>query len=257
VNLGGAGKVSADTSGVAEFAVKRGFHVFAPAYDTNFNIVINDADYYGDARREEFDGMDHTSRYAARDAQPSEQLGLSPPDGVERRVQRGVAYLAERFPEEGWRHFLAADGSLRWSDVILTGTSHGASSAARFAMLVAVSRVLSFSGPRDNTCLDSTCAEPSAVVATWFSEVPATSIDRFYALTGVKDPQHVQHLVAFERLHYLGAVTEVDGAAAPYDDSHRLQSTSGAHSSYCGSAAYRDVCNYMLDVPPQNAAGVP
>ena len=76
VNLGGAGKVSADTSGVAAFAVKRGFHVFAPAYDTNYNIVINDADYYGDARREELDGMDHTSHYAVRDGQPDEQLGL-------------------------------------------------------------------------------------------------------------------------------------------------------------------------------------
>jgi hypothetical protein len=257
VNLGGAGKVSADTSGVAAFAVKRGFHVFAPAYDTNFNIVINDADYYGDARREELDGMDHTSHYAVRDGQPDEELGLSPPDGVERRVQLGLAYLAANFPDEDWGYFLTADGGVRWSDVIFTGTSHGASSAARFAMLERVSRVLSFSGPRDNTCPDVACATANAVVATWFNETPATPIDRFYALTGVKDPQHVQHLVAFERLHYLGTVTEVDGAQPPYDQSHRLQSSSGGHSSYCGSAAYRDVCNYMLGVPPENAAGVP
>jgi hypothetical protein len=257
VNLGGAGKVTADTSGVAAFAVKRGFHVFAPAYDTNFNIGINDAAYYGDARREELDGTDHTSHYAARDAQPAEELGLSPPDGVERRVRFGLAYLAASFPDEDWSYFLMADGEVRWSDVILTGVSHGASSAARFAMILSVGRVLSFSGPCDNTCTNIACTDPSAVIASWFSEAPATPIDRFYALTGVRDPQHVQHLVALERLHYVGAVTEVDGAAPPYGESHRLQSSSGDHSSYCGNAAYRDVCNYMLGVPPENAAGVP
>ncbi|HEX7453607.1 MAG TPA: hypothetical protein VF294_15040, partial [Polyangiaceae bacterium] len=118
------------------FAVERGFHVLAPAYDANFNIVINDADYYGDARREELDGLDHTSHYAARDGQPAEQLGLSPADGVEHRVRFGLAYLAANFPDEDWDYFLTADGEVRWSDVILTGTSHGASGAARFAMIL-------------------------------------------------------------------------------------------------------------------------
>ena len=257
VSLGGAGSTGAYTGGVAAFAVKRGFHVFAVAYDANFDIVLNDPDYYGDARLEEFDGHDHTSKYAIRDNKPSEQLGLSPADGVEQRVRLGLAYLAQHFASEDWSYFLTAEGEVRWSDVIFAGVSHGASSAVRFAMRVRASRALAFSGPRENTCMTITCVEPDAVIATWFKETPKTPADRFYGITGVLDTQHTQHLVAFEKLGFTGPVVDVDLKSAPYSSTRRLQSKSAGHSGFCDVAKYKDACNYMLGVPPENAAGVP
>ncbi len=257
VSLGGAGSTGAFTGGFAAFAVKRGFHVFSVAYMADFNIVIGDADYYGDSRLEEFDGVDRTSKYATRDNQPSERLGLSPPDGVEQRVRLGLAYLAEKYGDEDWSYYLDADGNVRWSDVIFAGVSHGASSAVRFAMVVRASRAIAFSGPRDNTCESVACTEPNAIVATWFGETPKTPRDRLFAITGGADSQHTQHQVAFEKLGLEGALVDVDKQAMPYGGSHRLKSTSGEHGSFCELAKYRDACNYLFDVPAENRAGVP
>lgn len=257
VNLGGAGSTGAFTGGAGAFAVKRGFHVFSVAYYADFDILIGDADYYGDARLEEFDGQDHTSRYALRDNEPSEKLGLKPADGVEQRVRLGLTYLDKTYKDEDWGYYLTADGKVRWSDVIFTGVSHGASSAVRFAMLVRASRAIAFSGPRDNTCASLACTEKDAIVATWFGESSKTPRDRFFAITGVVDSQHTQHLVAFEKLGIPGTVVDVDSQSMPYAGTHRLKSTSADHGAFCDNAKYRDACNYLLDVPPENRAGVP
>jgi hypothetical protein len=253
INLGGAGSTGSDAGGVSAFAVERGFHAFAVAYQANYNI---DADYYGDARLEAFDGVDRTSKYAVRDSDPSRELGLSPADGVVQRVTMGLRYLDAMYPDEDWAYFLDADGEVRWSDVVFSGFSHGASSAARYAMVVRAGRVLSFSGPRDNSCDDLVCEGGNAVVATWLSETPETPIERFYALTGGQDGQHLQHLVALEKLGFLGEPVDIETNTPPYGASHRLVSPSAGHSGFCGQAQYEDVCNYMLGVPPENAAGL-
>jgi hypothetical protein len=172
-------------------------------------------------------------------------------------VRLGLAYLSKQFANEDWSYFLTADGQVRWSDVIFAGESHGASSAVRFAMLVRASRALAFSGPRENTCMTVACNEPDAVIATWFGETPKTPRDRLYGITGSVDEQHTQHLVAFERLALTGSVVEVDTQAPPYANTRRLQSKSADHGGFCDVAKYRDACNYMLGVPPENSAGVP
>ena len=257
ISLGGSGSTGGSLGGPGDFAVARGFHVFAVAYDADYNILINDPDYYGDARREEFDGVDHTSRYATRDNKPDEKLGLDAADGVLRRVTMGLRYLKMTAPDEDWGYYLDAQNNVRWSDVIFAGVSHGASSAARFAMIVRAGGAIALSGPRDNTCNTLACTSAPNVIATWFNEVPKTPIDRFYAITGSTDAQHLQHTVAFERLHFLGAVTEIQGAHAPYGNSHRLTSMGSGHGAFCGTASFNEVCNYVFRVPVENQAGVP
>jgi len=166
-------------------------------------------------------------------------------------------YLSQKFANEDWGYYLTPDGGVRWSDVIFAGVSHGASSAVRFAVLVRASRALAFSGPRDNTCVSEACTEAGAVIATWFSEPTKTPADRFFGLTGVIDAQHTQHLVAFDKLGFSGAVVDVDKQKPPYAGTHRLQSTSADHGAFCDQSQYQDACNYMLGVPPENSAGVP
>lgn len=181
-------------------------------------------------------------------------IQLTPPDGVAERTRAALEYLHTSYPDEDWGYFLQQDGSVRWSDVIFTGVSHGASNSARFAALVRASRVVSVAGPRDNLCQNMDSANCGGDVATWLSETLKTPIDRFFGITGVKDDQHLQHLFSMQKLGYVGEPTSVDGAQAPYGGSHRLVHA-GGHDDVCANQAYRDVCNYAFGVPSENHAG--
>jgi len=86
--------------------------------------------FYGDARKEVWDGIEHTH------AGDFASIHMTPADGVAQRTQKALKYLDQAYPDEDWGYYLNADGSVRWSDVILTGMSHGASNVARWAMLV-------------------------------------------------------------------------------------------------------------------------
>jgi hypothetical protein len=176
-------------------------------------------------------------------------------DGVERRTQKALAYLHEGYPDEDWGYYLNADGSVRWSDVIFTGMSHGASNAARFAMLVRAWRAVSIAGPRDNGCTSLNQGNCGGIVATWLDEEPRTPSERFFGITGKADDQHTQHLFAFERLGYVGEPVVVLNGQPPYGGSHRFIAD-GAHEEFCGKAAYDAVCNLAYGVPPENFAGV-
>jgi hypothetical protein len=248
--FGGAGSRAGSLGGQGEFCARRGFHVLAIAAFQDYTIVIGDADFYGDARRQVFDGITHTTKGDFASVQ------MVAADGVARRTQKALAYLHDEYPDEDWGYYLQADGSVRWSDVIFTGMSHGASNAARFAMLVRAWRAVSVSGPRDNTCTSLNQADCGGVVATWFDEEPATPIERFFAITGTGDEQHEQHLYAMEHLGYVGEALEVRGSQPPYAGSHRFIAN-GGHEEFCGQSEYDAACNLAFDVPPENHAGVP
>ena len=250
VSFGGQGSTTGYVGGVGNFAAARGFHVLAVTYYTAYNIVRGDADFYGDARLEVFEGIDHTEDYEFA------SVHIGKPDCVETRVAKALAYLQGLHPDEDWGYYLNEDGSVRWQDVIATGMSHGASAVARIAMVRTLARVVSLSGPRDNTCADDPACT-NGVVAAWLDETPLTPIDRFFAMTGVMDSQHAEHRFAMERLSYVGLVIDVDAMAPPYGGSHRLSTSSAGHADFCGEASYADACNYMFDVPPENAAGIP
>jgi hypothetical protein len=246
----GEGTTAGTMGAGGEFAAHRGFHVLAIAAFQNYNIVIGDANFYGDARKEVFEGIEytHTGDFA--------NINMTPADGVEQRTQKALQYLDKMFPTEDWGYYLNADGSVRWSDVIFEGMSHGASNAARFAMLVRASRVVSVSGPRDNVCTSLNATNCGGVIGNWLYEVPQTPIDRFYALTGVTDSQHLQHLFAMQLLKYVGQAVNVIGAQPPYGGSHRLNASAG-HVDYCSQASYKAACNYMFGVPTENQDGTP
>lgn len=246
----GQGTTAGTMGAGGDFCAHRGFHVLAIAAFQNYNIVIGDAAFYGDARKEVFEGVEytHTGDFA--------KVQMTPADGVAQRTQKALQYLDKLYPGEGWGYYLNADGSVRWSDVIFEGMSRGASNAARFGMLVRAARVVSISGPRDNACTSLTAGNCGGVVAKWLYETPKTPSDRFYALTGVSDDQHLQHLFAMQTMKYVGAAVNVVGAQAPYGGSHRLVA-SGGHSDYCSQASYKATCNYLFGVPTENANGTP
>jgi hypothetical protein len=248
----GVGTTAGSIGSAGTFCVPRGFHVLGIAAFQNYNILENDAAFYGDARREVFDGIEHTHKYDFAN------IHMVPSDGVAKRTEMALKYLQKLYPGEDWGYFLNTDGTVRWSDVIFTGFSHGASSSPRFSMIVRASRSVSFSGPRDNTCSAFPACVGSAglISADWLAETPATPTDRFYTLTGTADDQYPQHLYAMNKIGYTGMPVSMS-VGPPFNGSHRLFVQGGGHASPCNETTYKAVCNYMFGVAPENVNGIP
>jgi hypothetical protein len=246
--FGGLGTNAGTLEAGGEFCARRGFHVLGIAAFQDYDILTKGADFFGEARRSVFEGVLHT-----REGEFA-NIDMTPADGVAQRTQKALAYLHAQYPDEDWGYFLQADGSVRWSDVIFSGFSHGGSNAARFAFLVRASRVVSLSAPRENTCTRLDLANCGGVVATWLGETSKTPMDRFFAITGKTDEQHLQHLFMMEKTGYSGTATSIDGAQPPYGNSHRLEAQAG-HTDFCQLSNYAAVCNYAFGVPQENQSG--
>jgi len=208
------------------YAASHGFHVFAVAYKNDVSPVQNDPGFFGNLRLEAFDGTDRTPA-----------VTVTRPDCVEVRTAKALAYLQKRDAAGKWSGYLDRDGQVRWSDVIFAGHSHGASSAAVYAKVRRVDRVISFAGPRDT----------NPVTATWLSMKSATPIDRFYGFTGTDDPQYPDHQKAFEVMGYRGALVNVGDARPPYGGSHRLAYT-GGHGDAIDCARFADACKVLFGI---------
>jgi hypothetical protein len=185
-----------------------GFHVLAPCYEADYGVGKCGNDI-GGCRLEAFEGVDH-----------SPIINVTRPNSIEERVAKGLALLAARNPQGDWGYFLNGDKP-RWSAIIVSGISHGASSSGLIGMVRNVDRVVMLSGPLDTG-------------QAWLKRTPMTPIARYFGFTHTGDTQHRGHLQAFADLNLPGSPTSVDGAQAPYEGSHRLVSaapTSNGHSS--------------------------
>src|SRR2546421_666055 len=121
-----------------------------------------DEDCHGKVRLEAFEGRDH-----------SPHIEVSRPNSAEERVLRMLIALGRAYPGEGWGAFV--DGALpRWPDIVVSGHSHGASSAALIGKVRRVDRVVMLSGPFDNR---------AGAAAPWTARPGLTPLDRVYALT--------------------------------------------------------------------------
>lgn len=144
----------------------------------------------------------------------SKLVDIPKPDGIAERSFQFVKWLAKKNPQGNWEKFISSDGkSLRWENVILSGISHGATTAARFALHQKVDRVVMFSGPRDQT-------------ETWQALPSATPPNRFFGFTHVLDSgwpgHHYDRSWELLGMYKFGPVTNVDEVKPPYGNSRRL-----------------------------------
>jgi len=185
-------------------------------------------------------------------------------DGMMERSLQFVKWLVKENPAGKWEQFLTTDGNgLRWEQVILSGISHGSTTAARFAMHQKVDRVVMFSGPRDNT-------------QTWQGEASATPSNRFFGFTHVLDggwvANHYCRSWQLLKMHHHGPIVDVDNAKPPYGNTRRLitnsdvKNNSGrAHTvvvpggkDVIGQWLYDDVVRYLFTHPvDQSGPAVP
>ena len=189
---------------------RMGFHALAPMYANDYDIrrvcappQDPDDDCHGKIRLEAFEGVDH-----------SPHLEVKPANSAEVRVARLLAHLQRQFPAEGWGAFLDGERP-RWSQIVVAGHSHGASTAGLIGKVRRVDRVVMLSGPFDNR---------NGAPAAWTARPPATPLDRTYGFSHAQEEQYSQHLKDWEAMELgkLGPLTTVDRAAPPFANSHQL-----------------------------------
>lgn len=187
----------------------------------------------------------------------SDDVTIPYPDGMMERAYQFVKWLDKNNPQGGWGRFLTADRKgIRWEDVIIAGSSHGSTTAARFAKHQKVSRVVALCGPRDQYQI-------------WQSLPSATPENRYFGFSHVLDGgwKNDHYCRSWEMLgmNKFGPIVNVDKAPFPYGNSRRLITDfdvkgdeNRAHSSVQpGSRAYKkngkfmheDVWRYMFTHP--------
>lgn len=198
---------------------------------------------------------------AATGADFSDVVDIPAPDGMMERARQFVLWLAKQNPQGRWDYFLTADQkALRWDKVIISGSSHGSTTAARFAKHQQVDRVVMFCGPRDQ-------------YETWQALPSATPANRFFGFSHVLDTgwsgDHYCRSWELLGLHQFGPIVNVDQGAAPFGNTRRLITDADvggdakrAHSSVVpgraspkdasGRFLHEDVWRYMFTHPVED-----
>ena len=219
VYLHGAGDFSNCGDGaLGTLVASWGFHWFGPCFLSNYG-VDNCGDDIEGCRLEAFEGTDHHAF-----------VDIRPPDSIETRIVRGLAHLEMLNPEGDWQYFVDGD-TPRWSEIIITGHSHGASTSGVIGMHRNVFRVVMLAGPYD----------PGQA---WLSADPLTVREHYYGFSHTGDSQHSGHLAAFEALGLVGTPTLVDGAQPPFGGSHRLYSAAAVADPH-GSVTSGNISEYV------------
>lgn len=144
----------------------------------------------------------------------SDEIDIPKADSIKERSRQFLLWLVKENPQGRWDQFLSDDRqSVRWDKVILAGSSHGSTTAARFAIHQKVDRVVMLCGPRDQD-------------QDWQSLPSQTPSNRFFGFSHVLDGgwkgNHYCRSWEMLGLHEHGEIVNVDKASPPYNHSRRL-----------------------------------
>jgi len=219
-----------------------GYHAIQVTYAKEwFGLVCQkpvDGQARGNVRLEAATGQDF-----------SKDVDIPKADGMMERAYQFLKWLDKENPSAKWDQFLTRDKKgIRWELVTISGASHGATTAARFAQFQAVDRVVMLCGPRDQD-------------QDWQSGPSKTPANRYFGFSHVLDGgwtgDHYCRSWQLLKLHELGPVVDVDSAKPPYENSRRLISAADvggdankAHSSVTpGGASPKDASGVFLFEP--------
>ena len=151
---------------------------------------------------------------AATGEDQGKSVRIPKPDGIMERSYQFVKWLDRENPEGNWKQFLTRDGrSLQWDKVVLAGSSHGSTTAARMAKHVRVDRVVMLCGPRDQH-------------EVWQKLPSATPANRYFGFSHVLDDgwigDHYPRSWQLLGLHEFGPIVNVEKTAFPYGNTRRL-----------------------------------
>jgi hypothetical protein len=241
--LVGLGGKPADAQTYLAHVARRGFHVLGLTYANTISPAPTcqndpDVDCHLKLRQEELDGTD-----------VSPLLVVSRADSIENRVVKALAALAAAYPTEGWSAYSDSATAPRWYDILVTGHSHGSSTAGVIGKLRKVARVVMLAGPYDFRAVAPTAT--TGTPASWLTNPSLTDAANFYGFVHLADTQAPQDQTNWDAagLPTVGTRVSVDGAPAPYSGSHQLTTNlaGGGHGSVLTNAAYAPVWDYLLE----------
>ncbi len=193
---------------LAERLNQYGLHSIQVAYAREWFNQLNtepkdNTQHLGNIRCEALTGLD-TSKFV--------QIPL--PDSMQERAFQLIKFLAKNQPAARWDYFLKADGTgLNWEKIIIAGSSHGATSSARFGIQQKVARVVMFCGPRDQ-------------FEDWQALPSATPPNRFFGYSHILDGgwtgNHYPRSWLLLGLNKFGPIVNADSTPPPFAHSRRL-----------------------------------
>jgi hypothetical protein len=195
-------------------------------------------------------------------------------------VKANLTDAAMQFPEEDWGYFLNTDGSVRWSDVVITGMAEGGNTAAFIGRVGArFWRVVSRSAPRADTCgkgpatgpydpadppwwpVAPTCDDTHCCLGhidQWLDAPSLTPLDRFYGIAGMTDGKYGDIMFCMDRAGYPGQPVTFDVPGATLTGTNRFIATKGGSLDWLNAPSNLKplntdaVLNIAFAIPPAN-----
>jgi hypothetical protein len=246
--LGGIGG-GPGPGGIYGYAIGKGYHAFLVATQTNESSApdeFKDKDdmesnrQVGDARMEAWDGTDRVA-----------WLDVKRPDSIERRTELALKHAQEMDAGADWAYYLNADGSVRWSDVVMVGYSFGSQTIAMVAKYVRFSRAIVTSGPTDE----------GFPKATWISQPSATPLERMFVMVGAQADYPPasgdvgDKIETVQAAGWLGTPLNVHAGDAPalysppYKGANILVLVGQGHSEMCAGDGgnWKGICDYAFN----------
>lgn len=236
------------TEDIVRIGAGRGYHAIGLTYPNDESIVelcnsSTDPDCEGRARNEVITG-ENTSTL----------VNVNAANSIITRLTVLLQFLQTNFPGEGWGQFLD-NGQPDWDRITVAGHSQGAGHAGFLAKQVLLDRAVMFSSPGDTGMgVNGT--------ALWLSLPNVTPASRQYGFTHTEDD-----LAPFRRvtaswqaigLDAFGALFSVDGASAPFGNSHQLVTSALPNPAPTGPSASPAHGAPVVDtVTPRDAQGRP
>jgi hypothetical protein len=200
---------------IVQAAANNGFHAIGLAFENDISVGqlcsgSTDHDCSGKVREERFSGQD-----------TSPLVTVDVANGIENRLTKALAYLAQQHPQDGWGQFLDGSGNVQWNLVRVSGHSQGGGEAGYIGKQKLVDQVSFFSSPADIDDVQHT-------LAAWVTAAGVTPASRYFGFSHQRDGQIPWNLIQLEwpafGMDAFGTYVNVDSATPPYGQTHMLTS---------------------------------
>lgn len=233
---------------IVRTGASRGYHAVGLTYANDDSVqelcgTSADTDCAGKVRREVITGED-----------TSALINVNPANSIITRLTALLQFLQTNSPNEGWGQFLD-NGQPDWNRITVAGHSQGAGHAGFLAKLVLLDRAVMFSSPGDTRV-------GTMSPALWLSLPNVTPASRQFGFTHTQDSLTPLARVVDSwqaiGLGAFGGLFSVDGATAPFGNSHQLVTSAPPNPNPTGPTASPTHGAPVVDtVTPRDAQGRP
>ena len=230
----GTGGMPKHTTYINQTAASVGYHAIDLAY-------INDLSAkQGCARSPNPNCKENMRMEIITGTDTSPVVDVNRANSIENRLIKLLEYLIRTRPAaEGWGAFVSSS-NVRWDLVVAAGHSQGAGHAAMLGKTRLLDRAVMFAG-----------TEPAA----WTTEPFITPAERFYGFVHTADPlSYPESVTSWQNIGLPGTETSVDNATPPFNNAHKLLTSSRRSECWGGNA---HGCILTDPKTPLDAKGVP